>query len=195
MAMARYMIRSAADGRTFASVEAVPASKVGLVLGCSRILPNGRRNLFFKYRIEAAAELFHHEKVQYLLVSGDNHDKHYDEPSDMKAALIELGVPADRIICDYAGFSTLDSIVRANAVFLEDRVTVISQPFHNDRAIFIGAHRGLDVIGYNARDLRGHHGLRTRAREALARVKTVLDVFILNRQPRFFGEPIPIGLH
>ena len=87
-------------------------------MGCARYLANGRQNLYFRYRIEAAAELFHTDKVRHILVSGDNSIDTYDESTDMMEALVEKGVPADRIVRDYAGFSTLDSVVRAKAVFL-----------------------------------------------------------------------------
>jgi len=189
----RHIILKASCGKTYSDIQNLPVNKVGLVLGCSRILPNGRVNLFFRYRIQAAFEAFSDGKIKYLIVSGDNHIKSYDEPSDMKAALVELGVPEDRIYCDYAGFRTLDSIVRAKKVFMENKITVISQEFHNQRAIFIGQRHGLDVIGYNARGVNLHSAFKTRCREQLARVKAIIDVIIINRQPKFLGEPIVIG--
>lgn len=193
LVLSRHVILRASFGKTYSDIQELPPSKVGLVLGCARILSDGRENLFFKYRIRAAWEAFSQGKVQYLIVSGDNHHKSYDEPSEMKAALVARGVPADRIYCDYAGFRTLDSIVRAKEVFQEKRITVISQEFHNQRAIFIGQHHDLEVMGYNARDVSLHFAFKTRCREQLARVKAVLDVMILNRRPKFLGDPIEIG--
>lgn len=188
-----HMILKASSGKTYSDIQTLPTNKVGLVLGCSRILPNGRANLFFKYRMQAAFEAFSHGKIEYLIVSGDNHIKTYDEPSDMKAALVEMGVPKEKIYCDYAGFRTLDSIVRAKKVFMENQITVISQEFHNQRAIFIGQQHGLDIIGYNARAVNTRSAFKTRCHEHLARVKAVLDVIIINRQPKFLGDPIIIG--
>ena len=114
-AIAVYAVSS---GRVFdsASIGAVPRQRVAVVMGCVRTLPNGLNNLYFSRRIDAAAELYKADKVDCLIVSGDNHVKGYDEPSDMKESLINAGVPADRIVCDYAGFRTLDTVVRAKKV-------------------------------------------------------------------------------
>ena len=193
IALSRHWILHVSEGRTYSDVQALPTNRVGVVLGCSRELANGRSNLFFKYRMQAAVEAFRHGRVEYIIVSGDNHTRSYDEPSEMKAVLVERGVPKERIYCDYAGFRTLDSVVRAKEVFQESSITIISQEFHNQRAIFIGSKRGLDVIGYNARDVRSRSGLRTRCREQLARVKAVIDIVVLRKRPRFLGDPIHIG--
>jgi SanA protein len=188
------LIHTSAKGRTYSDVAAIPARKVGLVLGCGSKLADGRRNLFFEYRVRAAAELFHAGKVRYLIVSGDNHIRTYDEATDMRDALVRLGVPAERIQCDYAGFRTFDSVVRAKEVFCETELVVISQRFHNERAIFIAQHKGLDLIGFNAREVGGHDGFVIWCRELLARVRTVLDVYVLPTRPHFLGPKIQIGL-
>ena len=111
----------------------------------------------------------------------------------MKRELMDAGVPADRIYCDYAGFRTLDSVVRVMEVFGQNRVTIISQKFHNQRAIYIARHEGIDAIGFNARDVDTYNSLRTRVREQFARVKTVLDVCLLKTRPKFTGSQIWIG--
>ncbi|SUH34826.1 SanA protein [Salmonella enterica subsp. enterica] len=116
--------------------------------------------------------------MKWLLVSGDNGKKEYDEPSAMQQALIAKGVPEAAIFCDYAGFSTLDSVVRARKVFGENRITIISQAFHNQRAIWLAQQYGIDAIGVNAPDLNKRHGTYTRLREKLARVSAVLDAKI-----------------
>ena len=185
------LIRVNAKGRTYSDAAAIPHREVGLVLGCSRVLPNGRQNQFFTYRINAAAELFKAQKIDAVIVSGDNHVVGYDEPTDMKDALIEAGVPAERIYCDYAGFRTLDSVVRARAIFGQTNITVISQQFHNQRAIYIARHRGLDAIGFNAREVNTRSSIRTKLREQFARVKTVLDM-ALGVRPKFLGPPVEI---
>ena len=188
-----HLVRSAASGRIYSDLEEVPSRRVGLILGCSRTLPDGRRNLFFAYRIDAAVELYEAGKLQYLLVSGDNHVKGYNEPAQMKEALLEHGVPEAAIQCDYAGFSTLDSVVRAREVFGQDRLTIISQEFHARRAVFVAQSKGIDAVGYCARDVTGTAGFKTHLREHLARVKAVMDVYVLKTAPRFLGEPIEIG--
>jgi SanA protein len=187
------LIRTTTQGRTYSEISLMPYRKVGVLLGCSRCLPDGKSNLFFSYRVAAAAQLFKAHKIDYLIVSGDNQKVGYDEATDMKQALINANVPTERIYCDFAGFRTLDSIVRAKDVFLQNRITVISQEFHNQRAIYIAGHQGIDALGFNARDVDSCHSLRTRFREKLARVKTVLDVYVLGTQPQFRGPIIEIG--
>lgn len=190
--LSHYLTRSAAQDRLYDDTEAIPHRRVALVLGSSRYLSDGRQNLFFTYRIAAAAELFEAGKVDYLLVSGDNHRHGYNEPQDMRDALLESGIPANRIACDYAGFSTLDSIVRAKEVFQLESVTVVSQPFHNRRALFIAQQRGLDAIAYNARGVDAYNSFKTKAREQLALIKTLADVTVLGREPHFYGEPVTV---
>ncbi len=192
IAWSKSAIYAAAKGRVFTDAEAVPACRVGLVLGCAKELSNGRANLYFERRMDAAAELYATNRVEYLIVSGDNSRMDYDESTDMKDALVARGIPAEKIICDYAGFSTLDSVVRAQAIFQQDRFVVVSQDFHARRAIYIGQQHGLEVYAYTARDVHGTGGLRTQLREHLARVKTVLDVKLLGREPRFYGEVIAV---
>jgi SanA protein len=186
-------ISRAAKGRVYDSVKDIPKRKVGLVLGSSKHLADGSGNLFYAYRVAAAAELFRSGKVDYLLVSGDNHVATYDESSDMKNSIATLGVPTNAIYCDYAGFRTFDSVVRAKKVFGEDKFTVVSQRFHNERAIFIARAMGIDAIGYNAQEVDAFNGFRTKLREKLAKVKAVLDVYVLRTKPRFLGEQIAIG--
>ena len=131
--------------------------------------------------------------MRYLVVSGDNHVRGYDEPQDMKDSLIGVGVPAERIYCDYAGFRTLDSIVRVREVFGQNSVTVISQEFHNQRAIYIARHRGVDAIGFNAADVDTYDSFATRCREAVARANMLLDIFVFGRAPKFFlGKKVEI---
>lgn len=186
-------ISRAAKGRVYDSIEDIPKRKVGLVLGCSKRLADGRGNLFYAHRIAAAALLYRNGKVDYLLVSGDNHIATYDESSDMKNSIAALGVPTNAIYCDYAGFRTFDSVVRAQKVFGEDEITIISQQFHNERAIFIARAKGIDAIGFNANAVDAFNGFRTKMREHLAKVKAVLDVYLFRTRPKFLGETIVIG--
>ncbi|MGF1450472.1 MAG: vancomycin high temperature exclusion protein [Opitutales bacterium] len=193
MACAKFAIDRTAERRVSDSLADLEPDRVALVLGCSKTLTDGRPNLFFQHRVEAAKQLFEAGKVDYLLVSGDNSRKSYNEPEDMKTALVSDGVPSDRIVCDYAGFSTLDSTVRAREVFGLESFIVVSQGFHARRAVYIATQKGIDAQGYAANDVTGIGGMRTLLREHLARVKTVLDVHFLGRQPRHLGEQAAIG--
>jgi len=131
-------------------------------------------------------------KVETLIVSGDNREKYYNEPEKMKAALIEEGVPKDRIVCDYAGLRTLDSVVRAKEIFGAERILVISQRFQNERAIYLAQANGMDAYGFNAEDVEVSAGFKTKLREVGARVKMWLDVNFLDTRPKYLGEKIEL---
>ncbi|WP_309386730.1 SanA/YdcF family protein [Cerasicoccus frondis] len=190
IAYSRSAIKQAAEGRVASDLDAVPTSQVGLVLGTSPELSNGRPNLFFEHRMDAAAELYHAGKVEYLLVSGANPTPTYDESTAMKLALIKRGVPGERIVRDYAGFRTLDSVVRAQAIFSCKSVVIVSQQFHIERALYIAQENGFSATGYAARDVSFTTGLKTHLREELARVKAVLDLHVLNTEPKYLGKKI-----
>jgi len=168
-------------------VSKIPENNVGLVLGTSSTLANGRGNLYFNYRIAAAAQLYHAGKVKHLIVSGDNHVKNYNEPEEMRLALIAKGVPDSCITLDFAGFRTLDSVVRCKKVFGQSRFTIISQKFHNQRALFIARNYGIDAVAFNAKAVDGAGNRRTSVREPLARFKAVLDLYIFHKKPKFLG--------
>jgi SanA protein len=176
----------------YSSVNDVPINDVALVLGTSKNASSGGPNLFFTTRMDAAAELYQAGKVKYLLVSGDNGEEDYNEPSDMRDALVARGVPKANIYLDYAGFRTLDSVLRAREVFGQNRFTVVSQAFHNERAVLIARHYGIEAVGFNAADVGGAAGARVNAREVLARVQVMLDLYVLNTQPKFYGPKVPI---
>lgn len=168
-------------------------SAVGLVLGCSPYLRSRHENPYFRYRIDAAASLWHSGKVRALIVSGDNSNHEYNEPQAMKEALERLGVPSSRIVCDYAGLRTLDSVVRAHEIFGADRIIVVSQPYHNKRALAIANHYGIDALALNARDVRLNRlQKRNWLRERGARMKMVLDLWFLGTGPRHLGDPVPL---
>ena len=185
------LIENNADEKTFSTITSVPKNKVGLVLGTSKRLRDGRINLYYKYRLDAAILLFNSGKVEYLIISGDNGSKSYDEPSDFKNDLIKAGVPKDKIFLDYAGFRTLDSVVRLKEIFSQVTVTIISQEFHNQRAIYLAEHFHIKAIGFNAKDVSGNLGFKVQLREYLARVKVFVDL-LFNTQPKFLGEKIEI---
>lgn len=172
--------------QVYDSVNDIPKNKVGLLLGTGKYAASGNINLFYKYRIDAAVKLYKAGKIDYILVSGDNSRKDYDEPTVFKKDLISKGIPEENIFLDYAGFRTLDSVVRAKEIFSQTSITIISQKFHNQRAIYIAKKFGIDAVGYNAKDVYNAH-----FREYLARSKASLDL-VFNVQPKFLGEKITI---
>lgn len=181
----------AAHGRLFDDPSAVPETRVALVFGTSSRI-SGRENLYFRYRIDAAVEVWEAGKVETIIVSGDNRTRYYNEPLEMRRALIERGVPGDRIVSDFAGLRTLDSVVRAKEIFGADPVLFISQRFQNERAIYLAKANGIEAYGYNARDVSAQAGFKTRVREVGARVKMWLDVRFLHTRPRHLGDPIDL---
>jgi len=181
-----HSISFSAKGLNYNDVNTIPKNKVGLVLGTSKFAPSGNINLFYKHRVNATVELYNAGKIEYVLVSGDNSRKDYDEPSDFKNDLIAKGIPENRIFLDYAGFRTLDSIVRAKEIFSQSSLTIISQKFHNERAIYIANHYNIKAIAYNAKDV-----FKRPFREYLARTKASLDL-VFNVKPKFLGEQITI---
>lgn len=180
-----------AENQTFINVQNIPHNKVGLVLGTSKYMKRGSVNPYYKYRVEAAVALYNANKIDFVLVSGDNGIVNYNEPILFKHDLIKLGVPKDKIFLDYAGFSTLDSVLRAQKIFGLNRFTVISQRFHNERAIFLAKQKNINAIGFNAENVTGKNSIKTELREYLARTKACLDILV-NSQPKYLGEKIAI---
>lgn len=183
--------KAVAAGRLHDNVLDVPPERVGVVFGTTDTV-NGRENLYFRYRIDAAAELWRTGRVQCLIVSGDNRSRYYNEPQKMRRALVDAGVPGKLIVCDYAGLRTLDTVVRAKEVFDVEKVVFVSQRFQNERAVYIAQANGMDACGYNARDVEGQAGWRTKIREIGARVKMWLDVNILGTRPRHLGKKVKL---
>jgi SanA protein len=179
----------------YRSVDEIPKNDIALVLGTGKFTPRGYTNLHFTQRITAAAELFHAGKVHHLIVSGDNHIKSYDEPTDMRDALIADGVPTHAITCDYAGFRTLDSVVRAKSVFGLTNFTIVTEEFHCPRALWIAQAHGLNAIAFAAPDLSSRRWtVRVKTREAFACVLCGLDLYVLRTQPKFPGPSEPLVL-
>lgn len=176
-------------GRIFTNAADIPTTKIGLVFGTSDLV-SGRENLYFRYRIDAAAKVWQTGKLETLIVSGDNRSRYYNEPEKMKQALIKRGIPEDRIVCDYAGLRTLDSVVRAKEIFGADPILFISQRFQNERAIYLAKANGIEAYGFDARDVQTQGGLKTKFREVGARVKMWLDVNFLDTRPKHLGEKV-----
>lgn len=185
-------VESGTESRIYESIDSIPYNKVALLLGTNPLNKYGRPNSYFTNRIHIAAKLYHAGKVDFIIASGDNHIKEYDEPSAMRDSLISRGVPENRIILDFAGFRTLDSVVRAKEVFGCDSLTIISQSDHCARALYIAESNGIDAVAIAA-PLRAGRLVRTRLaiREWLARDKMMLDLWV-GKRPHFLGEKIEI---
>ncbi|MCH8533561.1 MAG: YdcF family protein [Flavobacteriaceae bacterium] len=182
-----WYVRTMAKEQLYTNLNAIPSSRVGVVLGTSKYLKSGQENLYFSHRINAAVELYKAGKIQKIIVSGDNRHKSYNEPLEMQKSLLEAGVAKKDIVLDYAGLRTLDSMHRAKFVFGQDEIIIISQKFHNERAVVIAQSIQLNAYAYNAQDVSVSYGLKTKLREKFARTKLILDL-LFNKQPKFLGE-------
>lgn len=170
-----------AKGRLYDNADSIPHRKVGVILGTSPISTwNGRRNYYFDHRIKAGAELYEAGKVDWLVVSGGdyrNTENGYDEPIAMRDSLIKQGVDSTRIVLDYDGTRTLNSIAKIRDAYCQDSITIISQKYHNERALYQAKHLGIDAIAFNAiTPGRYTSWWRNRGREVLARVKMFFDI-------------------
>lgn len=191
IAWANYSIKKESAASVSYNIADVPTAKTALLLGTGKTLNNGMPNPYFYNRIKAATDLFKSGKIQYIIVSGDNSSKDYNEPEDMQIALVQQGIPQDKIILDHAGFRTLDSVVRAKDIFGQTKIIIISQKFHNERAVFLAQKNGIQAFGYNAEDVNKYAGLKTNLREYLAKAKVYWDL-IFGVEPKFGGEKILI---
>lgn len=178
-----------AKAHIFTDMNQLTKKQIAIVLGTSKYLSNGNNNEFYRHRIEAAAKLYQVGKVDYFVVSGDNRKVNYNEPKVMKQDLIAAGIPAQRIQPDYAGFRTLDSILRMHHIFGHRDYLIISQRFHNQRALFLAHAHGQTPIAFNAIDPQTQGMTKVLMRELLARVKAIWDI-ITNKQAKFYGTQI-----
>lgn len=182
-----YWVVSSTKKQLYSNINDIPFNKMGLLLGTNKSW-RGTENPYFKYRISAAVALFKAGKIKHIIVSGDNHIAYYDEAKDMKDSLLKQGIPDSCITLDYAGFRTLDSMVRCLEIFGQDSVTVISQSFHNERALFIANYYKMHAIAFNAADPTPAFSLQTDVREYFAKFKAVLDLYVLHTAPHFLGQ-------
>lgn len=183
-------------GRTYDNAEDVPPHEYGLVLGTSPFTAQGARNFYFENRIKSAAELYHAGKIRKIIVSGGDYSHEIEigcnEPQAMTDSLVAHGVPFNAIIRDYEGSRTINSIVKAKVVYHLDSVVIISQKYHNERAITQADKYGLKAIGYNAPH---SHIRRSRIKNILrefpARIKLFCDLYF-GKRPEFFYEAVEV---
>lgn len=186
------MIVNNAKGKTFYEIDSITPSNYGLLLGTTPQTRIGRRtNNFFKYRISATEQLYKAGKIKRILISGDENSLDgVNEVECMKDSLIAHGVDANDIILDGKGFRTLDAVDRAVKVYNIHSFVVISQRFHNERAIYLTEHLGLevhDIQGYNAADPTSKMALMTYVREYFARVKVFVDI-LTGKEPSSYEK-------
>jgi SanA protein len=172
----QWLVYAAGDNRVFKGIDDVPENEVGLVLGTAKRAATGKLNRFFSYRMDAAFRLYKSGKIRRLLLSGNGIDQGRYEPEEMRNDLIARGIPAGALNTDNGGIRTLDSIARAKRVYGLNRMTIVSQEFHNRRALFFCRAYGIDAVGFNAEDVPTSEAPWTRLREFLARIDAVIEL-------------------
>ena len=218
MMVCNQIVVNNAEGKVFSDIDSIKYNKVGLLLGTTPQARIGRiTNAFFTYRIDAAEELYKAGKIEKILISGDENSLDgINEPECMRDSLVARGVPERAIILDGKGYRTINSVINANKLYGLKSFTIISQEFHNERAIYQAEHLGLDVENiqaYNAKDPKSRRAYLTTIREYFARVKMFWDLWsykepkiiegnrtneITNSIPKdtiysFLGKPIVIN--
>jgi len=186
-----YWITYQTSDAIYDSVEKLPHRSIALIPGTSKYIHHDL-NPFYQHRIEMAYQAYSEKKVDKLLLSGDNAARNYNEPWTMRKDMVKRGIPEKDLTLDYAGFRTLDSVVRAKKIFALDTFTIITQRFQCERAIFIAEHKGIDVICLAVPGASGLSNVYIRFREVLARVKALLDLYILHIEPKYLGPKEPI---
>ena len=175
MILANIWVYVLTNGRTYTKISKIPPRETALVLGTSPKMKSGKANPYFVSRMEATALLYHHAKVRKIIVSGEK-SKGYNEPEAMKNYLIyQEGVPEEIIIEDPRGFKTQMSINNCKKIFKQKNVIIVSQGFHNLRALFYARNNDMNALGFDAQDvLQNESFYRNQTREFLARVQAVV---------------------
>ena len=192
--LGNWWVIQSTERNIFSTYEMLPNNPVGLVLGTSSHLANGLPNSFFENRMRTAAELYRIGKISHIIVSGDNRSKFYNEPLEMKNALVKLGVPDSAITLDYAGLRTLDSVIRSKEIFGQDHITIITQPFYSYRALFISNYFDIDAVALVVPETEIEPSMKGHVREYFARAKAILDLYVLKTSPRHMGEKVLITI-
>lgn len=192
LALSNLWVVQSTQNQVFSKVKDVPDGQVALLLGTNPRIRNTYKNPYFTNRIAASVALYKAGKVKHFILSGDNSREAYNEPEAMQQALLKAGIPLNKMTLDYAGFRTLDSVVRSKAVFQQEKILIISQNFHNYRALFIANHEGIEAIAFDAKRVYRTAFSKVKKREYIARALAVLDLYVLQREPKFYGKKINI---
>ena len=184
---------SMSDSMIYENIKDIPKKDAALLLGTTKYVAKGRKNYYYVYRIEAAAKLWKAGKVRAIVVSGDGRSKYHDEATMMHDDLVRLGVPSKYITKDKAGLRTLDSILRAKAIFgLKDYI-IVSQKFHLKRALLLAHAKGQKVIGFAAKSIVGTPAAKKmQTREVMATVKAYLDLYVLDTKANVYGDKVNV---
>lgn len=172
------LIISQTKSKIYHDITEVPKREYALVLGTSKRTVKGESNTFFDNRITAASDLYKQGRVEKLLLSGDNRTRYYNEPNDMRKALLEKGIPESAILLDTAGFRTIESVYRCANVYNQKDVVIITQEFHAFRALYISQYFDMNAIAYLAEEVPVYSAAKVNIREFFARPKAIFDLYL-----------------
>ena len=175
MILANIWVYALTNGRTYTRISKIPPRETALVLGTSPKMKSGVSNPYFTSRMDATALLYHHGKIKKIIVSGEK-SPGYDEPFAMKNYLVyQEGVPESIIVEDPKGFKTQSSISNCKNIYQQNDVIIVSQGFHNLRALFYARNNDMNALGFDAQDVLSNQSYyRNQSREFLARVVAVV---------------------
>ena len=175
MILANIWVYALTNGRTYTRISKIPPRETALVLGTSPKMKSGVSNPYFTSRMDATALLYHHGKIKKIIVSGEK-SLGYDEPFAMKNYLVyQEGVPESIIVEDPKGFKTQSSISNCKNIYQQNDVIIVSQGFHNLRALFYARNNDMNALGFDAQDVLSNQSYyRNQSREFLARVVAVV---------------------
>ncbi|MDP0588774.1 MAG: ElyC/SanA/YdcF family protein [Candidatus Endonucleobacter bathymodioli] len=191
VAIANILVTSTTDTYLYSDVKTIPHNKVAILLGTSKYARNGGLNDHYRLRINAAYELFSEGKIDYILISGSR-TLYYDEPSTIRSDLLQMGIPSNIMYRDYGGFRTIDSIIRAKNIFGLTQFTIISQGYHNNRALYIALNQGINAIAFNAGS-GSNSNIKNKVREIMARVLAIIELHIMPIKTKQIPPTIHIG--
>lgn len=182
-----YAIQKAAKDLIYSKIENVPYRKIAVLLGTEKKFTNGKTNRFYINRIDATVNLYKAKKIDVIIVSR-NQGNVID---DVKADLTKRGIPEEKIILDYDGLRTYDSMYRMYKVYGQKEFIVIAQRKQNERAIYIAKRNGLNAIAFNAGEYSGYNAFRLNMLEKMERTRLFFE-FLVNKKPRYSGEKVTI---
>lgn len=160
----------------YESMDSLPNLKYGVVLGTNKYLLKGGLNEYFQDRVIESGKLYNSGRIEKIIVSGHVDGKYYNEPEQIKKELVKLGISSSDILIDTTGDRTLNTLENLKSMGISDSVMIISQKFHNQRAVFLGREMGVEAIGYNVPDQLSKKNYKTYIREVLAKTMAFLEV-------------------
>jgi SanA protein len=185
-----YHVKSSTKKYIHYSLRKFPKNDVGIIFGAG--IQGDQPGKYLKDRLDAGIRLYKANRINKILLSGDNGREEYDELTVMKNYCFRHGVDTTKIFIDYAGFDTYSTMYRAKHIFKIKKATLISQQYHLNRAIYIGKSLGIKSAGYSANkgEYQGYQYVKFR--EYISTFKSFFDV-LRNREPHFLGNPIDIN--